>query len=344
MEGAHCYDPDPCNTSGLTLPVAEYGRIDGCSVTGGHVYRGSRYPRMQGIYLYGDYCSGRIWGLRRVGQGFENFLLLDSSFTITTFGEGEDGTVYVADYSRGELHALTDPSAAASYTVTVPAVAHVTGAAATPWRSDLGLVNRSVGDVAATLTYRDGGTAVDRSVTVPAGAVREWRDVLVTLFELPADAATAGAVTVASDGPLVARGRTWAVAGAGSFGQDYPGLGLADGIGPGTPGVLAPLRRDAGFYSNVGVVNLGMADVSVAVRLLGSEGVQAGSTLLFDVPAGEWRQIFDAFEAAGAGDHASAYALVEVLSASGRAWAYGAVIDRTTRDPSTVPLVAPPVS
>jgi hypothetical protein len=151
-------------------------------------------------------------------------------------------------------------------------------------------------------------------------------------------------VTVAGDGPLVARGRTWAAAGAGSFGQDYPGLAPEDGIGTGTLGVLAPLRRDAGFYSNVGVVNLGLADVSVAVRLLDAEGVQAGSTLLFDVPPGEWRQTFDAFAAAGAGDHASAYAVVEVLSAGGRAWAYGAVIDRTTRDPSTVPLVVPPVS
>jgi glucose/arabinose dehydrogenase len=344
MEGAHCYDPDPCTTTGLTLPVAEYGRVDGCSVTGGHVYRGSRYPRMQGVYLYGDYCTGRIWGLRRVGQGFESALLLDTPFTITTFGEGEDGTVYVTDYSRGELHALTDPSAAASYTVTVPAVAHVTGAAATPWRSDLGLVNRSAGDVAATLAYRDGGTPVGRSVTVPAGAVREWRDVLVTLFELPVDAATAGAVTVTSDGPLLARGRTWAATGAGSFGQDYPGLGPADGIGPGTLGVLAPLRRDAGFYSNVGVVNLGTTDVTVAVRLLDVAGVQVGSMLLFDVPVGEWRQVFDAFAAAGAGDHAAAYGVIEVLTAGGRAWAYGAVIDRTTRDPSTVPLVVPPAS
>lgn len=344
MEGAHCYNPDPCTTAGLTLPIAEYSRADGCSVTGGHVYRGARYPRMQGVYLYGDYCSGRIWGLRRDGQAFANLLLLDTSFTITTFGEGEDGTVYVADYARGELHALTDPAAAATFTATVPAVAHVTGAAATPWRSDLALVNRSAAAVAATLTYRDGGTPVSRSATVPAGAIREWRDVLVSLFALPADAATAGAVTVTSDGPLVARGRTWAAAGTGSYGQDYPGLALTDGIGPGTLGVLAPLRRDAGFYSNVGVVNLGTADCTVAVRLLDAAGSQAGGTLLFDVPSGEWRQTFDAFAVAGAGDQASAYAVVEVLTAGGRAWAYGVVIDRATRDPATVPLVVPPLS
>jgi glucose/arabinose dehydrogenase len=344
MEGAHCYNPDPCTTTGLTLPVVEYGRSDGCSVTGGHVYRGSRYPRMQGVYLYGDYCSGRIWGVRRAGQSFSSVLLLDTAFAISTFGEGEDGAVYVADHARGEVHALTDPSAVATYTATVPAVAHVTGAAATPWRSDLALVNHSAAEIAATLTYRDGTAPVARPTTVPAGAVREWRDVLVSLFELPADAATAGAVTVASDGPLVARGRTWAAAAAGSYGQDYPGLAADDGIGSGTIGMLAPLRRDACFYSNVGVVNLGDTDCTIAVRLLDADGAQAGSTLQFDVPPGEWRQTFDAFAAAGAGDHASAYALVEVLTAGGRAWAYGAVIDRTTRDPATVPLVVPPLS
>ena len=344
MEGAHCYNPDPCSTVGLVLPVVEYARAEGCSVTGGHVYRGSRWPRMHGVYLYGDYCSGRIWGVRRSGQQFVNALLLDSPFTITTFGEGEDGTVYVADYSRGEIHALTDPTAASSFTVTVPSVAHTTGAAATSWRSDLALVNRSATGVDAMLTYRDGGVPVSRSATVPAGAIREWRDVLVTLFGLPDDAASAGAVTVTSDGPLAARGRTWAAAGEGGFGQDYPGLAPDDGIGPGTVGMLAPLRRDAGFYSNVGVANLGTADVTVAVRLFDAGGTQAGATLVFDVPAAEWRQTFDAFAAAGAGDHASAYALVEVLTPGGRAWAYGALIDRTTRDPATVPLVVPAVS
>ena len=344
MEGAHCSNPDPCTSAGLTLPVAEYGRADGCSVTGGHVYRGARWPRMQGVYLYGDYCSGRIWGVRRNGPAFENALLFDSPFTITTFGEGEDGSVYVADYTRGELHVLTDPGAAATFTVTVPAVAHTTGAAATRWRSDLALVNRSPAEVAATLTYRDGGTPVSRSATVPAGGIREWRDVLVTLFGLPDDAATAGAVTVTSEGPLAARGRTWAAAGAGSYGQDYPGLSADEGIGPGTTGMLAPLRRDAGFYSNIGVVNLGTADVVVAVRLLDAGGNQAGAALLFEVPPGEWRQTFDAFAAAGAGDHPSAYALVEVLTPGGRAWAYGATIDRATRDPATVPLVIAPAS
>ena len=76
MEGLHCYNPTTCNTGGLTLPVTEYehGTNDslGCSITGGMVYRGSSFPQMQGLYFYGDYCRGKIWGLRSAGAVWTN--------------------------------------------------------------------------------------------------------------------------------------------------------------------------------------------------------------------------------------------------------------------------------
>lgn len=105
MEGLHCFGADACDQRGLTLPVVEYGREGGnCSVTGGFVYRGSAHPALLGIYLYGDFCSGRIWGLRRVGATWENQVLLETSLRISTFGEDEAGNVYVADYALGEIH------------------------------------------------------------------------------------------------------------------------------------------------------------------------------------------------------------------------------------------------
>ncbi len=68
MEGFHCFQPsNGCNQEGLELPVFEYGRDDGCSVTGGYVYRGSRLPSLYGAYVYGDFCTGKIWALRYDG-------------------------------------------------------------------------------------------------------------------------------------------------------------------------------------------------------------------------------------------------------------------------------------
>ena len=106
MEGAHCFDGE-CSTGGLVLPVAEYTHErDGCSVTGGFVYRGSLFPVLRGTYLYADFCSGRMWGIRRAETGWINLFLLDSGFNITTFGEDESGEIYVADQNRGAVHRI----------------------------------------------------------------------------------------------------------------------------------------------------------------------------------------------------------------------------------------------
>jgi glucose/arabinose dehydrogenase len=108
MEGFHCYNAATCQTAGLTLPVVEYDHSQGCSITGGGVYRGAQYGRMQGLYLYADFCSGRIWGLRRQGNTWQNRLLFDAPFSITTFGEDEAGESYVADYSGGVVYRIAD--------------------------------------------------------------------------------------------------------------------------------------------------------------------------------------------------------------------------------------------
>lgn len=112
MEGAGCYNSATCNTAGLTLPVATYDHSQGCSVTGGVVYRGTALPALQGIYFYGDYCSGRIWGLRKEGAGWDTSELPvpgNPSMNITTFGEDEAGNVYVANYANGELLKILSP-------------------------------------------------------------------------------------------------------------------------------------------------------------------------------------------------------------------------------------------
>jgi uncharacterized protein (TIGR03437 family) len=103
MEGAHCYQSG-CSSQDLTLPVAEYTHADGCSVTGGAVYRGKLSPGLRGIFLYGDYCSGRIWGVERQGNQWVNRLLLSPGFGITTFGVDESDELYVANANNGTIH------------------------------------------------------------------------------------------------------------------------------------------------------------------------------------------------------------------------------------------------
>ncbi len=106
MEGSQCFQGG-CDTFGLTLPVAEYSHGAGCSITGGEVYRGSSYPELNGSYLYGDYCSGTIWGLSHNGVDWQNTELVQSGFSITSFGQGEDGSVYVSAQGDG-IYLISD--------------------------------------------------------------------------------------------------------------------------------------------------------------------------------------------------------------------------------------------
>jgi glucose/arabinose dehydrogenase len=106
MEGLHCFPADrPCDRTGLTLPVREYDHTQGCSVTGGYVYRGQEFPLLTGIYLFGDYCSGRIWGLAQSGDDgdWRVARLAQADVRLSAFGEDEQGELYLVDMDRGEL-------------------------------------------------------------------------------------------------------------------------------------------------------------------------------------------------------------------------------------------------
>ena len=100
-EGAHDYnDPENNNTGcadGSTDPVLEYSHDFGCSVTGGYVYRGLVPSFLTGQYLYGDFCSGRIWRGASNGSTWSSTQMADTSFGISSFGESETGRVYFTD-------------------------------------------------------------------------------------------------------------------------------------------------------------------------------------------------------------------------------------------------------
>jgi glucose/arabinose dehydrogenase len=98
-EGAHPFAGSPPAGLELIDPVAEYDHSLGISVTGGVVYRGGALPGFYGTYLYGDYGSGRVWGLfPDPDGGWKNQILFESGANITSFGEDEDGEVYLVDH------------------------------------------------------------------------------------------------------------------------------------------------------------------------------------------------------------------------------------------------------
>jgi hypothetical protein len=84
--------------------VTQYDHGDGCSVTGGYVYRGSAQPRLAGGYFFGDFCSGKLWALDATVQDFTRPTeLVDTDHAISSFGEGEDGELFITDHASGRV-------------------------------------------------------------------------------------------------------------------------------------------------------------------------------------------------------------------------------------------------
>ena len=97
-EGTACTGVDPflCNPSNFTLPIFDYTHAGGrCSITGGYVYRGSQAALPEGTYVYGDFCSGEIFSWNGSAQTLE----LDTTMSISSFGEDENGEIYVVNHN-----------------------------------------------------------------------------------------------------------------------------------------------------------------------------------------------------------------------------------------------------
>ena len=125
MEASYCFEPkENCKRDGMVLPIIEYpndayhpafalGRknqlnVEGCSVTGGYVYRGKKLKGFEGVYFFGDYCSGNIWSFKvKDGKAAEfknrtdEINIADGEFTnyISSFGQDADGEIYIVDYN-----------------------------------------------------------------------------------------------------------------------------------------------------------------------------------------------------------------------------------------------------
>jgi glucose/arabinose dehydrogenase len=104
MEGNSCFSSGSCDSSGLVLPVTQYTHADGCSVTGGYVYRGEAIPSLQGTYFYADYCSGWVRSFRHEnGTATEqrSWPSLAPGGGVPSFGEDASGELYVMSADGG---------------------------------------------------------------------------------------------------------------------------------------------------------------------------------------------------------------------------------------------------
>ena len=101
MEGAHCFEPaSGCPTEGLTLPVTEYGHDLGCTIIGGAVYRATEQPLLAGGYLFGDYCSGRLWAIPASAAAsgpIDPVRVGTAGAGLAGFGENEAGELFAAN-------------------------------------------------------------------------------------------------------------------------------------------------------------------------------------------------------------------------------------------------------
>jgi glucose/arabinose dehydrogenase len=98
MEGTGCYAAASCDTTGLALPVVEYDHGEGCSVTGGYVYRGAAIPALRGQYFFADYCSGFVRSLRMSGGALTeqaDWPTLGPGSAVPSFGEDSAGELYL---------------------------------------------------------------------------------------------------------------------------------------------------------------------------------------------------------------------------------------------------------
>lgn len=264
MEGLQCFPATTnCDRGGLTLPVVEYTRQLGVSVTGGFVYRGSRYPALRGFYLYADFGTGNIWALQREGAGWDNRLALASGRPISAFGEDTEGELYAAGYN-GEIYLIAAGSPTTSAAAIVNAASFrggiSAGSLATVFGSGITALPGIVQATTFPITTELAGTTVTLNGTrAPILAVAHVNGQEQINFQVPYELAGAGSVSVvitangrtsmALQAPLVnAQPEIFAITRAGASATLW-----ATGLGPvtnapatGAPAPVSPLASVAG--------------------------------------------------------------------------------------------------
>lgn len=109
-DGSSNAGPFDCPPSGITptVPITDYGRSLGSSITGGYVYRGQRFPWLNGVYFYADFGSGKLFAAWKSSSGssFATAFIRDTGYNVSSFGEDVNGELYVVDYTNNTIYRL----------------------------------------------------------------------------------------------------------------------------------------------------------------------------------------------------------------------------------------------
>lgn len=295
---------------------------DGSGVEVGRAIR--RIPPRQTTQLNRPFSG--LGGRTDIAPGSAEITVLD----------GEEVVVYGSVVDNGTNDPTTIPmkTGAGSTVNHVSAVAHGDGAAGSVWRSDVGLLNTGTDPVVVTLELFLGAVGVPPVViTLSPGEQRLLEDVVAL-----AGADGSGSLKVSSTAPILVSSRTYNRSSDGTFGQYLDGAGAQTTIAEGTRVWLQQLRQDAAFRSNIGLHNTGDRQTRAKIHFHDADGVELGVATR-TLAAGARIQLQEPFDRlAGRNDLESCYAVVEVEDGDGLL-AYASVIDNTTNDPTTVPMM-----
>ena len=254
----------------------------------------------------------------------------------------------VVDNQTGDPVAMMAESRPVGGPIFIAAAAHVAGAGGTNWRTDLEVFNpgqETINFSVALLRHgQDNGEPTTVQQQIQAGQSLRFEDVLDGLFGFSGGAAL---LITPSSGSLMVTSRTYNLLGAGNdlglpdgstFGQSIAGLQAVDALGPYDTGYLIQMSEDDGFRTNVIVVNTGLSETTVSLKLSGPDGVEYG-TVIRTLQPREYRQLNRIFDGVTAAEVEHGFAEVELLSGDGPVLALASVVDNLTGDPVAIPAI-----
>jgi glucose/arabinose dehydrogenase len=340
-EASLCFNPATgCEASAesFQFPIAEYGRTEGASVTGGFVYRGKAFPELNGTYIFGDFISGRVWALQETQFGsWSRTKLLDTGFNISSFGEDESGEMYIVNYagSVGRLR-LNNPKPSSYFLSLIPSSAKTDR-----FTSSLFLINRDTQQNQLVIRSQGLNGELRTKLTInliPGESL--WTEDILTLLGLSTGAY--GPLTIESVSGLQfsAVSEVRSRLGTGGFFRERRRLEestvliIPDLIDDGERG------KSGTFRTNLGINNVGDFPAGVLVSLIDDRGIQRASRA-WTVPPMGMTQIDSIVRTMLPALEASEFRGYANLTSDQPVHAWASKIDNTTDDPSFEPALGP---